>query len=165
MRAETAGRLRVTTIGELAPHAGALVMAGDYEFFARPEWTALAAAYGLRFRDHRSMDPSLMYAAVASGQVDVISAFSTDGRIAALGLAVLADDRRVIPPYDAVLLAGPRIAREAPDVLAALGALAGAIDPATMRLLNAAVDEDGASPAAVARAFLSERLPPVTPAR
>ena len=31
----------------------------------------------------RTMDPSLMYQAVASKQVDVISAYSTDGRIAA----------------------------------------------------------------------------------
>ena len=44
-----------------------------------------------------------MYQAVARGEVDVISAFSTDGRIAALGLQVLRDDAGVIPPYDAIL--------------------------------------------------------------
>ena len=97
----------------LAGGEATMVMAGDYEFFSRPEWTALVDAYGLRFRDRRSMDASLMYGAVASAQVDVISAFSTDGRIAALGLTVLTDDRHVIPPYDAVLLASPRLAREA----------------------------------------------------
>lgn len=157
MRDEAAGRLGVTTISELAPHASALVMAGDYEFFSRPEWTALAAIYGLAFRDRRSMDSSLMYTAVASAQVDVISAFSTDGRIAALGLTVLTDDRHVIPPYDAVLLASARLTREAPEVLAALRPLAGTIGADTMRHLNAAVDQDGESPAAVARAFLMRR--------
>ncbi len=101
-----------------------------------------------------------MYAAVASAQVDVISAFSTDGRIAALGLSVLTDDRHVIPPYDAVLLASGRLTREAPDVLAALRPLAGAIGPDTMRRLNAAVDQNGESPAAVARAFLADRTAP-----
>ena len=50
------------------------------------------------------MDPSLMYQAVGAGEVDVISAFSTDGRIAALDLRVLEDDRGAIPPYDAVIL-------------------------------------------------------------
>ncbi|MCC6766929.1 MAG: ABC transporter permease/substrate-binding protein [Deltaproteobacteria bacterium] len=155
MRDESAGRLGVTTISDLAAHAPDLVMAGDYEFFGRPEWTALAATYGLRFRERRSMDASLMYAAVASAQVDVISAFSTDGRIGALGLTVLADDRHVIPPYDAVLLASARLVRERPDVVRALRPLAGAIPPDLMRRMNAAVDQDGETPAAVARAFVA----------
>ncbi len=157
MRDETAGRLGITTVSELSAHAPALVMAGDYEFFSRPEWTALTDAYGLRFRERRSMDSSLMYSALASAQVDVISAFSTDGRIAALGLSVLSDDRRVIPPYDAVVLASARLAREAPEVIAALRPLSGTIDAETMRHLNAAVDQDGADPAAVARTFLARR--------
>src|SRR5262249_47969846 len=140
-----------------APHAPTLVIAGDYEFFSRPEWSALVDAYGLRFRDRRSMDSSLMYGAVASAQVDVISAFSTDGRIAALGLAVLTDDRHAIPPYDAVVLASARLTRDAPDVLTALRRLGGAIGPETMRRLNAAVDQDGESPVAVARAFVAGR--------
>jgi osmoprotectant transport system permease protein len=106
------------------------------------------------------MDSSLMYGAVASAQVDVISAFSTDGRIAALGLTVLTDDRHVIPPYDAVLLASPRLVREAPDVLGALRPLAGAIDADRMRHLNAEVDQNGESPAAVARAFIARRAAP-----
>jgi osmoprotectant transport system permease protein len=164
MRDEAAGRLGVTTIGDLASHAPELVMAGDYEFFGRPEWAALAATYGLRFRERRSMDASLMYAAVASAQVDVISAFSTDGRIAALGLTVLSDDQHVIPPYDAVLLASARLVRERPDVLRALRPLAGAIGPDLMRQLNAAVDQDGETPAAVARGFVARLgVPAVSP--
>jgi osmoprotectant transport system permease protein len=163
MRDEAAGRLGVTSIGELAAHAPDLVMAGDYEFFGRPEWAALAAAYGLRFRERRSMDASLMYAAVASAQVDVISAFSTDGRIAALGLTVLADDQRVIPPYDAVLLASRRLTRERPDVVRALRPLANAIGADVMRRMNAAVDQDGETPSAVARRFVAALDPAVSP--
>jgi len=154
MRDEAAGRLGITTISDLTRHAPTLVMAGDYEFFSRPEWTALERTYALRFRDRRSMDSSLMYMALASAQVDVISAFSTDGRIAAFGLTILTDDQHVIPPYDAVLLASARLAREAPDVLTALRPLAGAIGADTMRHLNAAVDQDGQSAAAAAHAFL-----------
>jgi len=52
-------------------------------------------------------------------------------------------------------LASPRLAREAPDVLAAVRGLDGAIDVATMRALNRRVDEQGQSPAAVARSFLA----------
>jgi len=93
---------------------------------------------------------------VAAGEVDVISAYSTDGRIEALDLFVLADDRGVIPPYDAVVLASPRLARERPEVLAALRPLAGAIDAATMRRLNHSVDAEGQSPSRAAAEFLAE---------
>jgi osmoprotectant transport system permease protein len=168
MRAAHARALGVATIGDLARYAPSLTIAGDYELFGRPEWRALVAAYGLSFRSRRSMDPSLMYQAAAAGQVDVIGAFSTDGRIAAFDLAVLADDRRVVPPYDAILLAGGRLVRERPDVRAALAELVGTIDAATMRRMNARVDHDGRSPAAVARAFLARRaarrLSPPAPA-
>jgi osmoprotectant transport system permease protein len=145
---------RVTRIGDLAPLSQRLTMGGDYEFFGRPEWMAVKARYGLEFRELKTMDPSLMYQAVAAGDVDVISAFSTDGRIAALDLVVLEDDRGAIPPYDAIILAGSRVAAERPDVVKALGALAGTIDEDRMREMNLAVDQDGAQPAAVAGAFL-----------
>jgi osmoprotectant transport system permease protein len=149
MRARDAERLGITRIGDLVPHAPRMTIGGDYEFFSRPEWRALQETYALRFAAERSMDSSLMYQAAALGNVDVISAFSTDGRIDALGLVVLEDDRGAIPPYDAVILASARVAREHPDVLAALRALDGSIDAARMRALNRAVDEEGKSPARV----------------
>jgi osmoprotectant transport system permease protein len=155
VRGAQARELPLRSIGDLAPLAPSLEIGGDYEFFARPEWKAVEAAYGLRFRAQRSMDSSLMYEALARGEVDVISAFSTDGRLAALDLVVLADDRGAIPPYDAVVLASARVAREAPDVVVALGRLEGAIDAESMRRMNAAVDRDGRAPGAVAREFLA----------
>jgi osmoprotectant transport system permease protein len=155
VRRETAASLRLHTLSDLAPHAPQLSLASDYEFFARHEWRAVEAAYGLAFREKRTMDPSLLYQAIEAHQVDTITAYSSDGRIDALHLVVLEDDRHAIPPYDAVVLASPRLAREAPDVLAALRQLDGAIDVATMRALNRLVDEQGESPAAVARSFLA----------
>jgi len=155
MRADRARALGVATVAELAARAPGLAIGADYEFLARPEWRALASAYGLAFRAERSMDPSLMYEALAAGQVDVISAFSTDGRIAALGLVLLRDERGVIPPYDAIVLVGPRLARERPEVVAALRRLDGAIDASSMQRLNGEVDEHGRSPRDVARDWLA----------
>jgi osmoprotectant transport system permease protein len=157
MTRERAQALGVRTIGDLAEHAPALEIGGDYEWFERAEWRALAAAYGLAFRGTRAMDPTLMYAAVAQGDVDVIAAYSTDGRIAAYELAVLEDERGALPPYDAVVLVSRSLAERAPDAVAALTRLAGAVDDAAMRRLNLAVDRDGRSPRQVARAFLAQR--------
>ena len=93
--------------------------------------------------------------AVGAGQVDVISAYSTDGRIESMDLVLLEDDRRVIPPYDALIVANARLAREAPEVLAALEALDGTIDAAQMRRMNFEVDDAGRTPAQAARRFLA----------
>lgn len=163
MRRDLAERLGVRSISQLASFAAELSMGGDYEFFARPEWAAIRTTYGLQFRQQRSMDPSLMYQAVASGAVDVISAFSTDGRISAYDLVVLEDERVAIPPYDAIVLAGPRLKARHPEVIEALRTLDGSITAEQMRRMNLAVDIDGKLPVHVARAF--ERSLPVVPIR
>jgi osmoprotectant transport system permease protein len=160
MRGADASARKIETISQLAGQAPELEIGGDYEFFARAEWRALETTYGLRFREQRSMDSALMYQAVAAGEVDVISAYSTDGRIAALGLSLVADDRGVIPPYDAIVLASPGLARERPEVVAALRGLIGRIDESRMQAMNYAVDEEGRAPSAVARAFLAELASP-----
>ena len=155
-RDRDAEALGLHRISDLTPQAPRLSIGSDYEFFGRPEWAAIQQAYGLRFQTERSMDSSLMYQAVAQGDVDVISAFSTDGRIVAFNLRVLEDDRHAIPPYDAVVLANGRLARERPQVIGAIERLAGTIDADRMRRMNLAVDEQNLSPSEVAEGFLRE---------
>ncbi len=131
-----------------------LEIGGDYEFFARAEWKALEESYRLGFRKKRSMDAALMYQAVQAGEVDVISAYSTDGRIAAYSLTLLVDDRGVIPPYDAIMLARPGLAAERPEVVRAMAKLERRIDEARMQAMNHEVDERGRVPAEVAQVFV-----------
>ncbi len=157
VRAAEAERLGLGTISDLVSVAPQLSIGSDYEFFNRTEWPAVRDGYGLAFAELRTMDPTLMYEAVAEGEVDVISAYSTDGRIAAYDLRLLADDRKAIPPYDAIIVAGSRLARDAPEVIDALRELDGAIDAETMRAMNREVDEGGEAPAGVADQFV-ERL-------
>jgi osmoprotectant transport system permease protein len=152
-----ADRLGVTRISQLVPYAPSLSIGSDYEFFSRPEWRAIEAAYHLHFGRQRSMDPSLMYEAVATGSVDVISAYSTDGRIAAYHLRVLEDDRGAIPPYDALVLVNSRTAQEHPEFLRALAALEGRIGADAMRRMNREVDQDKRQPEAVAAEFLKHQ--------
>ena len=157
VRRQTAEALRLHTLSELARHAGTLSVASDYEFFSREEWRAVERGYGLAFRQRLTMDPSLLYQAIAARQVDVITAYSSDGRIASLDLVTLEDEKGAIPPYDAVVLIGPRIAREAPELVTALGRLEGAIDEARMRALNRLVDGEGRSAGAAAEEFLASK--------
>jgi osmoprotectant transport system permease protein len=150
-----AQRLGVRRLSDLIPHATRLRAGGDYEFWSRSEWRDVRAAYGIDFAERRSMDPALMYPAIAQGQVDLISAFSSDGRLAALDLVTLEDDRGAIPPYDAVIIVGRALRRARPDVVAALGELDGRIPVEHMRASNLAVDGQGRSPAVVAQDLLN----------
>jgi osmoprotectant transport system permease protein len=165
LRRSEADALGVRTLSALVPHAPRMVLASDYEFFSREEWRSVERTYGLAFRQRRTMDPSLLYQAIAARQVDVITAYSSDGRIDASGLVTLEDDRGAIPPYDAVVLASPRLSREAPDVVEAVSRLEGEIDVARMRALNRMVDEDGRTPSEAARAFLASRAKATAPGR
>src|SRR5258705_7984701 len=108
MRPDRARELGVTSLSDLAREAPRLTLGSDLEFLSRPEWKAVDAAYGLAFRAKRSYQPTFMYRALGGGEADVISAFSSDGRIAADRLLVLTDPKRAIPPYDALVFISPK---------------------------------------------------------
>mgnify|MGYP002632788637 CR=1 FL=1 len=154
-RAADAETMGLTRISDLIPLGPTLSMGGDFEFFSRPEWVSIRDAYGLALSEQRTMDAALMYEAIAEGAVDLISAYTTDGRISAYDLRVLEDDRGAIPPYDAVVLVSGRLMREWPDVVAALRRLDGAIDLESMRAMNLRVDVEGIDPSTVAAAFIA----------
>jgi osmoprotectant transport system permease protein len=154
-RAEALG---IHSIADLASHAQALSMAADYEFFSRPEWAGLREAYGLSLRAQRQMQPDFMYAAVASGEVDVIAGYTSDGLIAKYDLVVLDDPKHAIPPYDAIVLIAPKRAGDQ-ALRAALQPLLGKIDILAMREANlrAAGGDGASSPDTVAR-WLWEKI-------
>lgn len=145
MTREHAEALGIRTIDDLAQHAPRLKLGGDYEFFGRPEWSELSSRYGLEFQELITMDSTLMYTAVATGDVDVITAFSTDGRIPAFDLQLLEDTRGAFPPYDALILIGPGTAARMPEFRRALEPLRNGIDGETMRHANKHVDVESGS--------------------
>jgi osmoprotectant transport system permease protein len=161
MRRDRAERLGVKTLADLAAKAPALTLGGDLEFFSRPEWKSVEDAYGLAFKARRQFQPTFMYRALESGEVDVISAFSSDGRIAADDLVLLGDPKGALPPYDAVILVSPKRAgdRRLGEALAPLG---GRIDVKAMRAANYAVDRDTGkkSPAEAARMLVGDATAP-----
>jgi osmoprotectant transport system permease protein len=148
-RAEALG---IRSIADLASHAKTMSMAADYEFFSRPEWAGLREAYGLSFRAQRQMQPDFMYAAAASGEVDVIAGYTSDGLISKYDLVALGDPRQAIPPYDAIVLISPKRAGDQ-ALRSALQPLLGRIDISDMREANlrAAGGNDASSPDTVAR--------------
>jgi osmoprotectant transport system permease protein len=114
---------------------------GDSQFFTRPEWRWVKTAYHLTESDVErvEMDPTLMYGAIRDGQLDVIVAYTSDGRIPAYELELLGDPRRALPPYDALLLLSPEAAKR-PGFREALEPLTGAVSQEAMQQANLRVD-------------------------
>jgi glycine betaine/choline ABC-type transport system substrate-binding protein len=158
MRKDRAAKLGVKDISALRRIASTLTLGATHEFVVRPDGLpGLAKKYGgLTFKAVRGMDPGIMYQALASGQVDVISGFSTDGRIPALKLVPLVDDKHFFPPYFAAPVVRDSTLARAPGIATVLNKLAGKISDNTMARLNRQVDLDKKDPAAVARAFLKQ---------
>jgi len=146
-------------ISDLAQKAQALRAGFTAEFSERPDgYPGLRQAYGFSFRKVFDMDPGLMYKAIAQGEVDVICAFSTDGRIEAYDLVMLKDDRNFFPPYYASPVVNLRALEVYPELRGALAPLSGALSDTTMQRLNLEVDEKGRSPEEVAREFLGSHV-------
>ena len=155
VRADVAERLGLRTIGDLARHPE-LRAAFSSGFLEREDgWPGLRARYGLTLARTEVMEHALTYRAIASGQVDVMDVFSTDGQLERLKLRLLEDDRRFFPDYSAVFLARREMTERYPRTWARLReVLEGRLDGAKMARLNAMADLDGRRVTEVAAVFL-----------
>ena len=151
MRGDTAG---VGKLSELAQRPE-LRFGLSHEFIGRADgWPGLAQRYAIRARPV-GLDHGLAYEALAARQVDVIDIYSTDAKIRQYGLRVLDDDLGYFPRYDAVLLYRLDLPQRFPAAWRAIAQLEGRISAADMIAMNAAVEVEGQSFAAVARKWLA----------
>lgn len=141
MQRDVARRQGIASLDDLVKAAPGLTLGSDLEFLERPEWAAVKRAYPLLFAKTTPYSPTFMYRALQSGNANVISAFSSDGRIAADKLTVLTDPRHAIPGYDAILMVAPARTRDT-AFIAALKPLVGRIPVEAMRSANYLVDRD-----------------------
>ncbi|MEX1023940.1 MAG: glycine betaine ABC transporter substrate-binding protein [Planctomycetota bacterium] len=155
LTSERARELGVRTISDLAPFAARLRAGFSAEFTDRPDgWPGLSAAYGLELVTVRAMEHALAYEAVANGTLDLVDAYSTDGKLVRYGLTVLEDDRGFFPPYQAAPVVRGQLLRERPEVRATLERLASRLDDERMGALNFAVEVEGRGFREVAHEFL-----------
>ena len=153
VRAADAKRLGLRTIGDLAGHPD-LRIGLSPEFLHRADgWPGLVVSYRLP-RHATVLDHGLAYEAIGASRIDVMDIYSTDARIARLGLRVLGDDHHFFPEYQAVFVYRLDIARRFPQAWAALQRLEGRIGANTMIAMNAAAELDGRSFSQIATDFV-----------
>jgi len=126
------------------------------EFMEREDgWPGLRDYYNLPL-ETVELEIGLMYQALENNKVDLISGFSTDGRIVAYNLRSLEDDKNYFPPYDAAPLVSMRTMQNSPEVEQALRKLDGIISEQEMIELNYQVDEEKNGIREVAADFLQK---------
>jgi osmoprotectant transport system permease protein len=159
VRGADARRLQLRTISDAAPQARNWRAGFGQDFMSRADgYPGFSKAYGLKFAEQpREMDLSLTYIALASGQVDLIAGNSTEGRIAALDLVQLEDDRHYFPPYEAVYLVRKESLGRVPELDQVLAKLAHAISTEEMRQLNYEVDANKRGQAEVVRDWVKRK--------
>lgn len=149
---EIADANAIERISDLAVHPEFRI-GFSHEFLNRNDgWPALRASYQLP-QQPVGIEHALAYAAIASGQLDITDAYTTDGELGVHDLRLLQDDRTFFPRYDAALLARSDLSGPATEALLQLSRR---IDAATMRALNHRVANDGETPSVVAAAFLRD---------
>jgi osmoprotectant transport system permease protein len=159
VRGAEARKLNLKTISDATPHARRWRAGFGQDFMSRADgYPGFSKAYGLKFAEQpREMDLSLTYIALASNKVDLIAGNSTEGRIAAMDLVQLEDDRHYFPPYEAVYLVRKDSLVRVPALGEILGKLANSITTEEMRRLNYEIDANKRGPSEVVREWIKSK--------
>ncbi|REJ75951.1 MAG: ABC transporter permease subunit [Acidobacteria bacterium] len=155
VRTPVAKRLGLSTISDLNNHAGELSAGWSLEFLNREDGLpGLMSHYGLSLSSSRGMEHGLAYEAIRSGEIDLIDAYTTDGKLLKYDLTLLEDDRRFFPPYEGAPLVRMATLERHPELRGILNELAFKLPAEKMQRLNYEVEEKGRPFADVARSFL-----------
>jgi len=157
MRDAQAQRLHIVTLSDLARHPE-LKLGLSNEFIGRADgWQGLARRYDFT-QVPTGLDHGLAYQALAQKQIDGTDIYTTDAKIAQLGLRVLQDNLHYFPRYDAVVLYRLDVPKRFPKAWAALQTLAGSIDEHAMIAMNARAELQGVPFDVIAREHLAGPL-------
>ncbi len=139
----------------LIPATGNKLLAGfTPEFMGREDgYLGLTSVYDLHIPNVVISD-AVMYKAEYEKKLDVISGYSTDGRLKAYNLITLQDDKKIFPPYYAAPVVRNDVLQKHPEVRDVLNSLSGMINDSIMTELNYRVDYNKQLPEAVAKDFL-----------
>jgi osmoprotectant transport system substrate-binding protein len=102
------------------------------------------------------LDTGAIYEATARGQCNFGEVFGSDGRILALNLTVLEDDREFFPAYNASAIINTETLQQYPELRDIFDSVSAEITTETMQELNRKVDVDGQEPAEVAADWMIE---------
>jgi osmoprotectant transport system substrate-binding protein len=160
IRSDKAKELGVTSLSDVAmlPVADQTFCV-ESEFAARPDgWEGVKTTYGMPDATTVTLDTGAIYSVTADGKdCNFGEVFATDGRIKALDLTVMADDKSYFPVYQGAFTLMQTTLDEYPGIADIINELTALLTDQVMQTLNAQADVDGDDPADIARTFLVEQ--------
>ncbi|WP_328348002.1 glycine betaine ABC transporter substrate-binding protein [Streptomyces violaceus] len=163
MNQENAKKYGTKTLSDVAELAksdpGAVSLCVEVEFANRADGLpGMQRAYGMNVpaRDITQMDTGIIYTQAAKGSCTYGEVYTTDGRINSMNLAVMDDDKRFFPNYNAAPMINAKTLKEWPAIADVLDPVTAKLDNAVARKLNAKVDVDGEDPHQVALDWMVE---------
>lgn len=162
IREDAAERLGVTQLSDLRKlDRSELTFCVESEFANRNDgFVPMLQTYGLTRADLgrvTTLDTGVIYTATANGDCNFGEVFTTDGRIPALNLRVLEDDKEFFPLYNLTEVVDTDLLDAHPELEEIFAQLNPRLTNDAMLALNAKVDNDGEDPALVARDWLIEQ--------
>ncbi|MET9554917.1 glycine betaine ABC transporter substrate-binding protein [Streptomyces sp. NPDC006645] len=139
---------------------GAVTICVENEFAARDDGLpGMAKAYGMKIpaSSVRKMDAGIIYTQAAKSNSCLVGeVFTTDGRIKAMKLDTVTDDKHFFPNYNAAPAIHSATYKKYPEIAGLLDPLSERLNTQVARELNAKVDVDGQDPHKVAKDWLIE---------
>ena len=162
IREEKAKELGVTKLSDIAGLPDSeQTFCVESEFSTRDDgWPGLKKAYGINApgKNLKMLDTGVVYTATDKGKdCNFGEVFQTDGRIAALGLTVLEDDKQFFPVYQGGFTIQQDLLKQYPKIAEIIGSVAPKLTTEKMQELNAKVDVEGEDAADVAEEWLTEQ--------
>lgn len=157
VRKETADRYDLKKVSDLKGISEQLKLGCSPEFAVREDGLpGIEKEYGIKFKSTHNFSGTLMYTAVTSKEVDVITAFSTDGLLKKYDLVLLEDDKRFFPPYYMLPMVNSKTLEKHPEIREVMNIMNHLLDDEVMQSLNYEVVEKGRDRAEVAHTYLIE---------
>lgn len=162
VRSAEAKKLGVTSLSQVAKlPKSEQTFCIESEFSTRDDgWPGLKKAYNIDVpaSNVKLLDTGLIYTATQKGaDCNFGEVFTTDGRIKALNLTVMKDDKQFFPVYQGAFSMQAPVLKKYPAIATVIGKLSPLLTTEEMQKLNAEVDVDGREPAAVAQDFLKSK--------
>ncbi|GHD99598.1 glycine betaine ABC transporter substrate-binding protein [Streptomyces alanosinicus] len=143
-----------------AKDPGAVTVCVESEFANRADGLpGLEKAYGMSVpaKNVTQMDTGIIYTQVDKGKCAYGEVFTTDGRIKSMNLAVMEDDRKFFPNYNAAPVINTKVLEKWPAVATVIEPVTKRLDNTVARTLNAKVDVDGQDPHQVALDWMKQQ--------
>ncbi|WP_336653359.1 MULTISPECIES: glycine betaine ABC transporter substrate-binding protein [unclassified Leucobacter] len=159
IRSSEAEKLGVKTLSDVAklPQADQTFCI-ESEFSTRDDgWPGLTKAYGFDApaSNVKMLDTGVIYTATQKGtDCNFGEVFQTDGRIPALKLTVMEDDKQFFPSYQGGFTLKESTLKKYPKIADVIGEVSPKLTTEVMQKLNAKVDVDGEDPQDVAIEWL-----------